>query len=154
MKNHLTICFLIHFYPSVICLSLWYTTILYTKNKNFFEVPFLALQPVTNRGTTLHHHVTIICELCTSPLKFALQPKLGSTMCTLLLKEVVKYYLDNCSHVYSCFTDAMKAFDRVKHDELFLLLIQRLVSFIDIHILWQQYQTQKKRTSWNGCHSK
>ena len=92
-------------------------------------------------------------ELCTSELQFAFKPKLGTTMCTLLLKEVIKYYLDNYSHVYSCFIDATKAFDRVKHDELFLLLIQRHVSSIDTRILWQQYQTQKMRTSWNGSHS-
>ncbi len=35
----------------------------------------------------------------------------STVMCTLVLKEVINYYLNNNSDVYTCFIDATKAFD-------------------------------------------
>jgi hypothetical protein len=41
-------------------------------------------------------------NLCTSDLQFAYKKKLSTTTCTLVMKEIIKYYMDNQSNVYSC----------------------------------------------------
>ena len=92
-------------------------------------------------------------KLDTSSLQFAFKPKLGTTMCTLTLKEVITHYMNNQSDVFSCFIDASKAFDRIRHDQLFTLLIERQVSAMDIRILMNQYKHQKIRTTWKGSMS-
>ena len=74
-------------------------------------------------------------------------------MCTAVLKEVVRYYNNNHSTVYACAVDASKAFDRVRHDKLFNMLIQRKVSPLDLGIMLSQYHRQKLRTMWNGSYS-
>ncbi len=43
----------------------------------------------------------------------------------LVLKEVIKYYLNNNSDIYTCLNDATKAFDRIRYDKLFQILIDR-----------------------------
>jgi len=44
-------------------------------------------------------------------------------LCTNLLKNVVKYYTDNGSHVFACFMDFSKAFDKVNYWKLFNKLL-------------------------------
>ena len=51
--------------------------------------------------------------LATSDLQFAFKPKLGTTLCTLVMKEIIKYYMQNGATVYGCLLDATKAFDSV-----------------------------------------
>jgi hypothetical protein len=92
-------------------------------------------------------------QLATSNLQFAYKEKHGTSMCTLVLKEVIKYYLNRQTDVYSCFIDASKAFDKIRHDKLFELLIRRGVSAIDLRVLLDLYLRQNVRTVWNGCHS-
>ena len=92
-------------------------------------------------------------ELTTSNLQFAYKEKHGTSMCTIILKEVIKYYLDRQSEVYSCFIDASKAFDKIHHDKLFELLIRRGVSAVDLRVLLDLYTRQKVRTVWQGEYS-
>jgi hypothetical protein len=91
--------------------------------------------------------------LNTSQLQFAFKPKLSTTMCTTVLKEVVKYYMNNKSVVYSCLLDASKAFDLVRHDKLFLLLHDRKIPALDLRILLNQYNRQRIRTYWQDTAS-
>ena len=91
------------------------------------------------------------CEhLATSPLQFAYKQKMSTSMCTLVMKEVIKHYLDNKSNVYSCCIDASKAFDRLRHDKLFTLLMERCMPALDLRILLQQYRSQQIRTKWQN----
>ena len=46
-------------------------------------------------------------------------------MCTALVKEVVSYYNGRNTNVYACLLDATKAFDCVRYDKLFELLLKR-----------------------------
>ena len=46
-------------------------------------------------------------------------------MSTKTLKEVVKYYSLRIGQGYCCLLDASKAFDRVRFDKLFQILLQR-----------------------------
>ena len=46
-------------------------------------------------------------------------------MCTYSLKEIIGSYSQLNGCVFSCFFDASKAFDRVKHSMLFTKLLRR-----------------------------
>ena len=89
-------------------------------------------------------------KLITSDLQFAFKKKLGTAMCTLVIKEVVSYYLRSGSYVAACFLDVSKAFDRVRFDRLFQLLIKRGVNALDLRALMDLYLRQRTRTEWHG----
>ena len=61
--------------------------------------------------------------LKTSNLQFAYKERNSTALCTLALKEVAKYYTSRRDRVYCCLLDATKAFDRVRFDKLFEILI-------------------------------
>ena len=73
-------------------------------------------------------------------------------MCSLSLKEIVTYFRNRGSKVYACFIDASKAFDRLKHDKLFLVLKDRGLPPLALRLVMDMYQRQKCRTSWNNLH--
>ena len=54
---------------------------------------------------------------------------------TLHVKEVIRHYITNASDVFGCFLDATKAFDRLRHDRLFQLLIERKTNVIDLRAI-------------------
>ncbi len=58
--------------------------------------------------------------------------------------------MNNKYYVYSCCVDATKAFDRVKHDKLFELLIERKIPELALRALLDMYQRQKMITVWSG----
>ena len=74
-------------------------------------------------------------------------------MCTLVVKEAVQYYLNNGSDVAGCFLDATKAFDRIRYDRLFDLLLERQMSAIDLRALKNLYSRQTARVVWDGTYS-
>ncbi len=51
------------------------------------------------------------------------------------MKEIVTYFLNRGSQVYSCFLDAKKLFERILHDNLFSLLIDRKIPSIIVRSL-------------------
>ena len=61
----------------------------------------------------------------TSSLQFGFKSGFSADLCTGLLMNVIHNYLECDSHVYGCFLDANKAFDRVDHALLFEKHIQR-----------------------------
>jgi exonuclease III len=89
-------------------------------------------------------------KLETSEMQYAFKKKHGTTMCTLALKETVKYYISQESDVYTAYVDASKAFDRVRHDMLFLTLIDRGIPPIIIRSLYDMYRRQKIQAVWMG----
>ncbi len=78
--------------------------------------------------------------LSTSDMQFAFKKKHGTTMCILVVKEVAKYYLKKGSEVYTCAIDASKAFDRVRRDKLFILLIEKGLPAFIVRILFDGYK--------------
>ena len=74
---------------------------------------------------------------------FGFKPKLGTDMCIYSLKEIIGSYskLNGC--VFSCFLDASKAFDRVKHSMLFTKLLRRGAPGYIVRLLmfWYAHQT-------------
>ncbi len=55
--------------------------------------------------------------LNTTNMQYAFKKGHSTVMCTLVLKEVMNYYLNN-SDVYTCLIDAIKAFDHIRYDKL------------------------------------
>ena len=74
-------------------------------------------------------------------------------MCTLIVKEVIKHYLNNGSNVAGCFLDASKAFDRLRYDRLFQLLIERNVNVLDLRALKDLYERQCISIKWCSAKS-
>ena len=63
--------------------------------------------------------------LDSSYLQLGFKRGMSTTHCTGVLKHVVARYIQAGSSVYTCFLDANKAFDLVRHDVLFELLLSR-----------------------------
>ena len=89
-------------------------------------------------------------KLETSGLQFSFKQKHSTVMSSLALKEVVNYYWNRDLKVYGCFIDASKAFDRIKYDKLFKLLIKRQMHPIMIRLFVDMYVRQKSRTIWDN----
>ena len=95
-----------------------------------------------------YHHI-----LSTSDMQYAFKPKHSTVLCSLTLKEVINYYLNNNSNVYACFVDASKAFDKVRHDMLFEVLLQRGMPEVILRFMLDMYARQNLRTVWKGKYS-
>ena len=87
-------------------------------------------------------------SLDTSDLQFAYKPGMSTVMCTTVLKEVVHHYNSNGSDVYMCCLDASKAFDRVRYDKLFQILLDRKFPAVYIKVLMDSYVNQKIKVRW------
>ena len=82
--------------------------------------------------------------------QFGFKPKLGTDMCIYSLKEIIGSYsrLNGC--VFSCFLDASKAFDRVKHSMLFTKLLRRGAPGYIVRLLMFWYAHQTMCVRWGG----
>ncbi len=92
-------------------------------------------------------------HLDTSSLQFSFKTNYSTTMCNLTMKEIVTYYINRGSNIYSCFLDASKAFVRICYDKLFTILIDIKMSSVIVRSLFDMYTRQNMRTTWQGSHS-
>lgn len=74
-------------------------------------------------------------------------------MQTSILLETVSYFTERKTDVYACLLDASKAFDRVKYDKLFKLLLSRKMPAIVVRFLINCYTRQSMAVLWNGYRS-
>ncbi len=99
-------------------------------------------------------HPSSACEqvghLVYNMLQFSFKSGHSTSMCSLALKEVVNYYRNGRSKFYTCFMDASKAFDRIRHDKLFKILQDRGIYPLALRLIIDMYKRQKSRTSWNN----
>ena len=112
------------------------------------------------RGITLCNSISKILDIIilsryrdklnTSDLQFAFKRGHSTAMCTLVLKEIVRYYYNNGSNVFSCYIDATITFDRVRYDKLFNLLIDRGIPPIIVRSMLDLYVRQSLKTHWRG----
>ncbi len=89
-------------------------------------------------------------KLATSGLQFSFKSVHSTTMCSLTTKEVVKYYWNRHSRVYAAFIDALKAFDRIRYDCLFGILIKRGLPPIIIRTIIDVYERLESRAMWDN----
>jgi hypothetical protein len=115
-------------------------------------------QSTNYRGITLCNALSKVIDIIllhkyagifnTSDMQYSFKRQHSTVMCSLVLKEVINYYLNNNSEVYGCFIDASKAFDRVRHDKLFEVLKDRGLPSIIMRMMLDLYQRQSVRTVW------
>lgn len=89
----------------------------------------------------------------TSDLQFAFKENASTTQCTWVAKEVISYYTENDSKVYSCLLDCSKAFDKVKHSQLFKKLKERNLPAIVIRLIMYMYMNGSMRIRWGNATS-
>ena len=59
--------------------------------------------------------IILICSdsLSTSDMQYGYNNNHSTTVCTLILKEVIHHYINSNGNVYCCLLDASKAFDKI-----------------------------------------
>ena len=71
-------------------------------------------------------------------------------MCTWLVVETIDYFQRNGSEVYACVMDMSKAFDRIKHSDLFWKLFKKGMPPVYVRLLLVMYEKQKANVRWNN----
>lgn len=89
----------------------------------------------------------------TCDLQFGFKSKRSTSMCSMVMKETISYYMNSNSTVHCVFLDASKAFDCVEYCKLFKLLTDRGLPSHVIRVLLNMYTGQQVRVLWNGIYS-
>ena len=76
-------------------------------------------------------------------MQFGFKNNHPTVLCTAVYNETINHYVNECSDVYSCVIDAIKAFDRVHWGKLFYILIKKKVSYIFLRLISDSYITHK-----------
>ena len=71
-------------------------------------------------------------------------------MCTSVFKNTVKHYTQQGSHVFVCFVDLSKAFDRVNYWKLFVTLLRDKVNVDIVRLLSYWYIHQEVCVQWHN----
>ena len=93
-------------------------------------------------------------NLCTSDYQYGFKKRHSTNHCTFVVKEVISYYCNNGTDVFSCALDMQKAFDKVNLIVLFKKLISRDIPLHMIRLLFDLYYMLSLSVLWNGCMSK
>ena len=72
------------------------------------------------------------CFITTSHNQYGFKRKHGTDMCIYTMKNIIEYYRQHGSSVFTCFLDASKAFDRVNFWTIFDKMIKRGIPVIII----------------------
>ncbi len=83
-------------------------------------------------------------------MQYAFKKGHSIVMYTLVPKEVINCYLNNNLDVYTCIIDATKAFDHIRYDKLFQILIDRGMPALAVRSMLDLYQRQVVTTVSNG----
>ena len=92
------------------------------------------------------HYVKTTSE--TDMYQFGFKAGHSTGQCTNLFKNVVKYYTDCGSHVFVCFLDFSKAFDKVNYWNLFNKLLDDNISPDLVSVLAYWYSHQQMYVRW------
>jgi len=76
------------------------------------------------------------------------------SMCSMIVKEVIAYYVNSDSNVHCVFLDSSKACDKVEYCKLFNLLLNRHIPPHIIRVLLNMYTGQQVKVLWNGVCSR
>ena len=98
--------------------------------------------------------VNYFANLCTSDYQYGFKKRHSTNHCTFAVKEVISYYCNNRSNVFSCALDMQKAFDKVNLVVLLKKLISRDIPLHMIRVLFDLYYILSLSVLWHGCKSK
>ena len=92
----------------------------------------------------------VIIDLCgdslsTSDMQYGYKNNHSTTMCTVILKDVIHHYVKGNSNVYCCLLDASKAFHKINYGKLFSTLLQRNINVYCIRLIVDSYVRQISR---------
>jgi exonuclease III len=85
--------------------------------------------------------------------QFGFKKHSSTTLCTHMLKQVVNYYRNRGSHVFACFLDISKAFDKVNYWLLFKKMLAAGMPKHIVQLLAFWYSKQMIRVRWNNVYS-
>ena len=92
-------------------------------------------------------------KLQSSDMQFGFKSGHSTTMCSLVYRELIDYYVNGKGNVYSCLLDASKAFDRVHYGTLFRILIEKQIPACIIRLIFDSYTRQRSCILWNSFKS-
>ena len=85
--------------------------------------------------------------------QFGFKKEHSTTLCTAAVKQSVDYYIRRGSHVFICFIDFSKAFDKVNYWKLFGQLIDDGVNSCIVLLLAYWYSHQQASVIWVNTRS-
>ena len=91
--------------------------------------------------------------LITSDMQFAYKKKHSASAATLTLKELVRFYKQKNTWVFAAALDASKTFDRVRHDKLYQILLDRGLPPLVLRLLIDMYERQTSRCRYFDTYS-
>jgi hypothetical protein len=92
-------------------------------------------------------------QLSTPDPQFWFKCHRSTSLCTMLLKEVISYYTRNDSSLYIVFLDATKESDKVEYCSLFTELMKRDILPLIVTVLLNIYTRYRIRVLWNSAYS-
>ena len=105
----------------------------HTSDKNNYR--FIALVTAASKIFELCLSVILEDYLFTHDQQFGFKSKHSTDFCIFTVKSVSKYYTQQHSPSYTCFLDASKAFNKIKHFKLFRKLLDRKTPIVIVRIL-------------------
>ncbi len=78
-----------------------------------------------------------------SNLQFSFKPGASTSLCASMAQEIISYYVNNGSNVYSLMLDASKAYVHVNYSKLFRILLKKYICPLYCRLLLNMYVSQK-----------
>lgn len=91
----------------------------------------------------IHNRLYHKLEENISETQFGFRKGLGTREALFALNVLIQRSMDVNQHVYACFVDYNKAFDKVQHDKMMQLLCEKNIDHKDIRIIANLYYKQK-----------
>ena len=85
--------------------------------------------------------------------QFGFKKNHSTTLCTAAVKQTIDYYARRGSHVFVCFIDYSKAFDKVNYWKLFGQLLDDSVNSYIVLLLAYWYSHQQASVIWMNTRS-
>lgn len=128
------------------------------KDKNANHSDISNYRPIALATVVSKVLEAVLLERCrdyfkTSDNQFAYKSGHGTEMPVHIFKHVVEEYNNRKTPIFACFMDMSKAFDRVSHQKLFEILLERNVPIYIIELLRKWYNDQKMTAKWDNAFS-
>ena len=92
----------------------------------------------------------LTCHINDEERQFGFKSGHSTGMCTNVLKRTVEYFTERGSHVFTCFIDFSKAFDKVNYWKLFNKLLDDRIDVNIVAILSFWYSQQEVCVRWQS----